>query len=259
MALRDSAIVKLYLILYNVAQTVGWTVILLRLSQHIVAGKPVDRAWNAVGEYLWLFQNAAVLEILHSMIGFVRSPVATTFIQVFSRVALTFVAAHVPEARASPMFSLMVFSWATTEVVRYLYYAWSLVATVPYFLLWLRYSLFLLLYPSGVVGEMGTLYSSLPYFDKYRPLSVYMPNWYNFAFDSYYALWFGLVVYLPGLPFMYMHMMGQRKRYLGGGSKPDAAPGPSRNGARDSGTVVESKRVESASSPVRNRPKRTGD
>eukprot|EP01116_Phalansterium_solitarium_P008768 TRINITY_DN2273_c0_g1_i1.p2 TRINITY_DN2273_c0_g1~~TRINITY_DN2273_c0_g1_i1.p2 ORF type:complete len:244 (-),score=75.97 TRINITY_DN2273_c0_g1_i1:529-1260(-) len=241
MALSSNPVVKFWLVLYNAIQVLGWSAILIALAKHFAEGKPYETAWDSVGHLLIIFQNAAVLEVVHAAVGAVRSPVGTTFIQVLSRVALTAVAQHIDVARSSVFFSLMVGSWSLTEVVRYLYYVVSQVGEVPSVLLWLRYSLFLVLYPSGVAGEVGTLYSSLPYFEAHRPFSLFMPNKYNFAFDSYWAVWFVLATYLPGLPFMYTYMQGQRRKYLGG--KPTDAAGTRT-------------RTAAAASPVQRRPKK---
>lgn len=45
-------------------------------------------AYAAVGEQTAWVQTVAVLEIVHAVLGFVRSPIATTVMQVFSRLAL---------------------------------------------------------------------------------------------------------------------------------------------------------------------------
>ena len=48
---------------------------------------------------------------------------------------------------------LMAGSWALVEVPRYLFYAANLVMKrVPYPLFFLRYNLFMVLYPSGITG-----------------------------------------------------------------------------------------------------------
>ena len=47
----------------------------------------------------------------------------------------------------------MVLSWAITEVVRYAFYTFSLLGHVPYPLLWLRYTLFYVLYITGASSE----------------------------------------------------------------------------------------------------------
>jgi very-long-chain (3R)-3-hydroxyacyl-CoA dehydratase len=48
-----------------------------------------------------------------------------------------------------------VLSWSLVEIPRYAYYAVNLIAptSIPYFLTFLRYSLFMVLYPSGISGK----------------------------------------------------------------------------------------------------------
>ena len=56
----------------------------------------------------------------------------------------------------------MVLSWSLTEVVRYSFYACSLLATEPAPLVFLRYTLFYILYPTGASSEAFLIYSTLP-------------------------------------------------------------------------------------------------
>lgn len=105
-------LVSAYLIAYNLASSVAWGHILFRLAVHLLTA-PTKRSWilpnsafsnlppsvipyverattafSAVGEETKWVQTAAVLEIVHAALGFVRSPVGTTAAQVFSRLAL---------------------------------------------------------------------------------------------------------------------------------------------------------------------------
>eukprot|EP00913_Durusdinium_trenchii_P020344 g19112.t1 len=58
--------------------------------------------------------------------------------------------------------TLFYVAWSITEVVRYSYYALNTAGVQLSPLTWLRYSTFLLLYPAGVTGELGTVYTALP-------------------------------------------------------------------------------------------------
>ena len=53
-------------------------------------------------------------------------------------------------------------SWSLTEVVRYSFYACSLLGREPPVLLFLRYTLFYTLYPSGASSEALLIYTTLP-------------------------------------------------------------------------------------------------
>ena len=48
--------------------------------------------WKELGTEIKYVQSAAILEIVHALIGFVRSPIARTLPQVFSRLAIVWLA-----------------------------------------------------------------------------------------------------------------------------------------------------------------------
>lgn len=56
----------------------------------------------------------------------------------------------------------MVLAWSLTEVIRYSFYAASLLGSEPHFLLWLRYTTFFALYPIGAGSEAFVNYATLP-------------------------------------------------------------------------------------------------
>lgn len=72
------------------------------------------------------------------------------------------------------------------------------IAQPPYVQLWLRYSAFLPLYPLGVASELTMAYLALPIIKAKQPLSVHLPNLFNFGFDYYTVCWAIIVAYLPG-------------------------------------------------------------
>ncbi|RXH74079.1 hypothetical protein DVH24_021259 [Malus domestica] len=87
----------------------------------------------------------------------------------------------------------------------------------PSWLLWLRYSTFILLYPTGITSEVGVIYIALPHMKNSEKYSIRMPNKWNFCFDYFYAAIVALGIYVPGMhriPYMYGYMLGQRKKAL---------------------------------------------
>ena len=60
----------------------------------------------------------------------------------------------------------MVAAWACVEVPRYLFYAVNLFAAgphkIPMPLFWLRYTLFVVLYPAGISGELLQMWHAWP-------------------------------------------------------------------------------------------------
>jgi very-long-chain (3R)-3-hydroxyacyl-CoA dehydratase len=86
---------KSYLVLYNSMQVAGWAYLLALTLPHLRSSlidgkKDSGQLYRDVGPALRLFQTAAVLEVLHAIVGLVRSSAAITAFQVASRVFLIF-------------------------------------------------------------------------------------------------------------------------------------------------------------------------
>lgn len=211
---------KRYMLFYNGAMCFGWFLILLRISAKLVLLRnhtdKFELAYNAVETLLKIFQTGAVFEVIHALTGIVRAPVSTTGLQVSSRLMLLWgITASVPQSRNSFFIASMIVSWSLTEIPRYAYFAVSAVnGFAPHWLVWLRYSTFILLYPSGAGSECGLMFNSLSFIRSSKLYSVTMPNWANFAFDYYIFCVITLAMYVPGLPHMYFHMLRQRSRHL---------------------------------------------
>jgi very-long-chain (3R)-3-hydroxyacyl-CoA dehydratase len=78
-----------YLALYNVASAAGWALILkIALVSYFVDNASPSEFYARVESPLKIVQSAAALEVLHALVGLVRSPVLTTALQVASRLLL---------------------------------------------------------------------------------------------------------------------------------------------------------------------------
>jgi len=191
---------KAYLAFYNLAACVGWAYMCYLVFGSLISGESAAEMWVKAGPVLKIVQTSAILEIAHAALKLVRSPVGPTFLQVFSRLALLW-GFTAPFAEAHNHWSayLMIASWSLVEVPRYLFYAMNLFTEnvfAPIFKL--RYSLFMVLYPSGISGEILQILQVLP---------LLRDNVFNF-----YLVFGLLLLYVPGAPFMYFHMMVQRKK-----------------------------------------------
>ncbi|EJF65490.1 PTPLA-domain-containing protein [Dichomitus squalens LYAD-421 SS1] len=234
-------LVKYYLVLYNVLSTVGWAYILFitanvvfnldgkhstvprapgaaTLQRKIENALPevlvpvirrASRAFAEVGAQTAFVQSFAALEVLHVLLGWVRSPLVTTLIQVGSRLYLVWGIADLfpKETHTNPLYASMVLSWSLTEVVRYSFYASSLLGAEPAPLVWLRYTLFYVLYPTGASSEAFLMYATLPH-------PAFGAGWDSLRV---YVRGFLFAVWWPGLYVMYTHMIKQRRKVLGGG------------------------------------------
>ena len=113
--------------------------------------------------YTQIFNSS--IEIFHSMIGLVPTPIPTLLLQSFARlIIMVGICVVIPESLANydiTVFSGLTLAWSITEVIRYGFYVIKMfgIAT-PYWLVWLRYSAFLVLYPLGLVCESTTVFNS---------------------------------------------------------------------------------------------------
>ncbi|KAG5529595.1 hypothetical protein RHGRI_030098 [Rhododendron griersonianum] len=220
--------------------------------------------YHAVEKPLLLAQSAAVLEmdreqILHGLVGLVRSPITATVPQISSRLFVTWgVLWSFPETRTHLLVSLLVISWSITEgqsdpgainqscisgttpmemglwvgesglgplgfsnicrsiqIIRYSFFgSKEAFGFAPSWIMWLRYSTFLFLYPIGISSEVGLIYFALPYIKESGKYSIRLPNKLNFSLDSFYIAILVLGIYFPGSSHMYTYMIGQRTRAL---------------------------------------------
>ncbi|XP_071452115.1 very-long-chain (3R)-3-hydroxyacyl-CoA dehydratase hpo-8 [Hetaerina americana] len=209
--------VKSYLFVYNFAQVIGWSYILFLVLNHYFMPMNSKTLWESVRLPLIIFQNAAVLEILHAALGFVHSNVLITTLQVFSRVmAVCGVLIPFEESQQSFGFVFLIFAWTITEIIRYSYYAINIVGNVPYFIIWCRYTFFIILYPIGASGEVISMYYAQDSVAHSKMFTVEMPNILNVTFSYRYFLLINMFLYLPLFPQMYLHMFAQRRKIIGG-------------------------------------------
>ncbi|KAJ4967009.1 hypothetical protein NE237_018858 [Protea cynaroides] len=210
-----SVLRRLYLGTYNWAVFVGWVSVLYH-ALRTLRGHGYQHVYGAVETPLLLAQTAAVLEIIHSIVGLVRSPVSATLPQIASRLYLTWgILWSFPQVRTHWIVSSLVISWSITEIIRYSFFGMKeIIGFAPSWLLWLRYSTFLVLYPTGISSEVGLIYLALPFIKESEKYCIRMPNKWNFSFDYFYAAILALGVYVPGSPHMYQYMLAQRKKAL---------------------------------------------
>ena len=189
--------IQAYLVLYNASCLVGWAYALYQ-GLTVLSGDvwpSLEGVWAVAGPTVLIVQTAMILEIFHAGLGFVRSPVFVTAMQVTSRLWVMLCPAY--GDGTSSWTGMMVISWAAVEVIRYSFYlAALLMKVIPYPIFYARYSAFAILYPTGIAGELGTAFHALQ-----QPELA--------AFHS--IIRFIMYLYVPGGPFMYMNMVGNRK------------------------------------------------
>ena len=189
--------IKNYLAAYNFIAFAFWAAYLV---SYVSSGLQMN-SLNLL--LLNIAQGMAVLEVLHALLKWVKSPVVSTSAQVASRIlVLVFINLFIQTYDAVTIFDIGVkvvsFAWGITELVRYSLYFLGLFNKQPASLLWMRYSFFIVLYPMGVTGEWLIL------------LTPVVAN--GIVFNFYTALIVVLLVsYLYYFPVLYKYMWKQRK------------------------------------------------
>ncbi|CAI0463815.1 unnamed protein product [Linum tenue] len=198
---------RTYLAVYNWAVFIGWAQVLF-LAVKTLKESGHEHVYSAVEKPLQLAQTAAILEVL---------PLLTaTLPQISSRLYLTWIILHsFPEVQTHFLVSSLTISWSITEIIRYSFFGMKeAFGATPSFLLWLRYSTFLVMYPIGISSEVGLIYLALPHIKVSEKFCIRMPNKWNFSFDNFYIAFIALGIYVPGSPHMYRYMLSQRKKAL---------------------------------------------
>ncbi|KAF2658888.1 PTPLA-domain-containing protein [Lophiostoma macrostomum CBS 122681] len=194
-----------YLLAYNFLSQMLWFSVLGRvLTIAATQGVSSGKVYAATEEFARLTQTGAVLEVLHSAVGLVRAPLLTTLTQVASRLLLVWgIGYKFPQTtQYSPAYASMLVAWSVTEVIRYSYFVFVLSGLgVPRLWTWLRYNMFLILYPLGVGSETWLIYKAIPQAEKKN-------EYYG------YALYAILATYVPGFYMLFTHMLAQRRKVM---------------------------------------------
>ncbi|KAF2027958.1 PTPLA-domain-containing protein [Setomelanomma holmii] len=179
---------KLYLTIHNTLFFALWISVLYATISNFSNGKAA--VFDATEQHTRCIQTATLVEIIHSAIGLVKSPVSTTFIQVTTRVIQVWMIWYsFPSNTASSYaYETLVFAWSCADAIRYAYLAFNVHGRCPGWLSWLRYTIFYPLYPIA--------------WWVLKPL-----------------FWFLLSLYVPGAWNMYTYMIKQRRKILGGKRK----------------------------------------
>ncbi|KZO92599.1 PTPLA-domain-containing protein [Calocera viscosa TUFC12733] len=162
-----------------------------------------------------IIQTFAILEILHALLGFVKSSVAVTAMQVGSRLVLVWgIADYYDQAKENPLYASMVLAWSITEVIRYAWYAGNLCNLKLPWLTYIRYTFFYVLYPLGAGSEAFVMFSTLPPIvttpqSPAPVLEIWKQQPLAFVRLILFLGWW------PSLYVLYTHMIKQRRKVLG--------------------------------------------
>eukprot|EP00929_Paragymnodinium_shiwhaense_P013131 TRINITY_DN120996_c0_g1_i1.p1 TRINITY_DN120996_c0_g1~~TRINITY_DN120996_c0_g1_i1.p1 ORF type:complete len:784 (+),score=224.56 TRINITY_DN120996_c0_g1_i1:94-2445(+) len=253
-------IVTPYLMSYSLYQAAGWGSAL----KTVVTMGPSPQLWSEVGATVTYFQHLGVMEIVHASAGMVRSNAVMTFVQMFSRWMIVAFLNECVQCKTETFFvPMMLFAWCMAETVRYVYYAIGQLAEIatsargvavamklikmksvekaddpvfkiPFPLVWLRYSMFIVLYPMGVCGEMNVIRLCMDCLLESAKAaqpgttSAWLLGTIRMVTGER-GYWTVLAImymaYVVGLPMLYSMLLASRRKQLGGGKEKKKASG----------------------------------
>jgi very-long-chain (3R)-3-hydroxyacyl-CoA dehydratase len=197
-------LINAYLLIYNLSQALGWFylnyIALPYYKTILVSGTSSGEMYEEVKYTLKLLLLIPYLEVIHAVLGFVKSSPMPTFFQVTMR-AFVFIAVcdHYKPVQTSIQFPTMVLVWNMSEVIRYSYYATNLMGIPFRGSTWLRYTLFIVLYPIGACSEVLCMFAALPDIKNDHDRNITMPNKWNATFNFYYFIIILMLLYIPYL------------------------------------------------------------
>ncbi|XP_069137578.1 very-long-chain (3R)-3-hydroxyacyl-CoA dehydratase-like [Argopecten irradians] len=206
-----------YLFGYNLLQFIGFTYIFTVLTYNCV--KDVNYAFSntleIAGSQMLFVQLAAVLEIVHPLLGWVKSSPLPAFMQVTGRNFVLFiVVGQEPRLHENSMLLVLFLIWSSIEVVRYPFYMLSLLGKKSDVITWCRYTAWIPLYPVGFISEATIIAMAIPYYEQTEKFSVFLPNSSNMSFYFPWFLKIYIFLFFPVGYFMMATMSKQRQKAL---------------------------------------------
>ncbi|KAJ5934262.1 hypothetical protein N7466_003809 [Penicillium verhagenii] len=219
----QSSIGRTYLVLYNATCAALWLSILVTTAKTWIQSPDITAVYKSAEPLTRYTQTLAVVEILHAALQITRSPVFTTFTQVFARSVQVWAINYAfPSATApSVAYTAMLLAWSSADTIRYLYFAIMQAGyPVPALLKWSRYSLFLALYPVGISSEWWLMYKATTIASNWAVLGIfyfflglYVPGKHSNSFPQVASAAVSNLRYI-GSVMMYSYMLKQRRKVL---------------------------------------------
>ncbi|XP_033220578.1 very-long-chain (3R)-3-hydroxyacyl-CoA dehydratase [Belonocnema kinseyi] len=211
---------QVYLVFYNLCQFIGFFYILAVMGVKYSRDGPesMKDTYQVVGSAMKFVQLLQFLEVMHPIFGYIKGSPFIPFLQISGRAFILFFMIEAePRMQAKPVVSYVFVVWSLIEIVRYPYYLSQLLEIEIPTLTWLRYTMWIPLYPLGFLFEGIIVLRNIPYFEETLKFTVSLPNSWNFAFHSPTVLrLYLLLLCIPGMYTVMKHMRTARLKKLSG-------------------------------------------
>lgn len=176
----------------------------------------MEDTYATVGNPMKFAQALQLLEFIHPLLGYTKASIMMSLMQVGDRLIVLFLLIEGEKRMHTKSIVFYLFIvWSVVELIRYLYYITQLLNVEIYFITWLRYTIWIPLFPLIALCEGIIVICSVPYSEETQRLSIQLPNSFNFHFHfpTFLRLYLFLLC-LPGLYIMMSHMNCARYKKL---------------------------------------------
>uniref|UniRef100_A0A7N6ATR8 Very-long-chain (3R)-3-hydroxyacyl-CoA dehydratase n=1 Tax=Anabas testudineus TaxID=64144 RepID=A0A7N6ATR8_ANATE len=204
-----------YLFMYNLVQFLGfsWIFVNMTVRLFILGQDSFYDTFHSTADMMYFCQMMAVLEVVNPLLGLVKTGFFPAMIQVAGRNTILFVIfGSLEEMQNRPVVFFVFYLWSTIEIFRYPFYMLACIGTEWKLLTWLRYSIWIPLYPLGVIAEAVAVIQSLPIFDETRLFSLPLPAVMGQSLSFSCILQLYLALMFLGLFINFRHLYKQRRR-----------------------------------------------
>uniref|UniRef100_A0A3B3Z1T9 Very-long-chain (3R)-3-hydroxyacyl-CoA dehydratase n=1 Tax=Poecilia mexicana TaxID=48701 RepID=A0A3B3Z1T9_9TELE len=191
----------------------SWIFVNMTVRLFIFGQDSLYDTFHTISDVMFFCQTLASVEVLNAAFGVVRTGVIPTLIQVVGRNFVLFIIfGSLEEMHHRPVVFFVFYLWSAIEIFRYPFYILGCFNTEWKTLTWLRYSVWIPLYPLGVLAEAVAVVQSIPIFDQTKLYSIPLPKAIGTSINFSYVLHVYLVLMFLGLFINFRHLYKQRKR-----------------------------------------------
>ncbi|KAM4618392.1 very-long-chain (3R)-3-hydroxyacyl-CoA dehydratase isoform 2-T2 [Polymixia lowei] len=203
-----------FLFMYNLVQFLGFSWIFTNMTVRLLifGQDSLYDTFHAISDVMFFCQILAAVEVLNAAFGVVRTGVVPTLIQVVGRNFILFIIfGSLEEMHNKPVVFFVFYLWSAIEIFRYPFYMLGCIDTEWKALTWLRYTIWIPLYPLGVLAEAVAVIQSIPIFDETKLFNIPLPK-VGTTIGFSHVLHVYLVLMCLGLYINFRHLYKQRKR-----------------------------------------------
>ncbi|XP_072290945.1 very-long-chain (3R)-3-hydroxyacyl-CoA dehydratase [Eucyclogobius newberryi] len=204
-----------FLFIYNLVQFLGFSWIFANMTMRVflIGQDSLYDTFYSMADVMFFCQILASVEVLNAAFGVVKTGVVPTLIQVVGRNFILFIIfGSLEEMHNKPVVFFVFLLWSAIEIFRYPFYMLACLNTEWKPLSWLRYTVWIPLYPLGVLAEAVAVTQSIPIFDETKLFSIPLPKSIGTSISFSRFLHIYLILMFFGLFINFKHLYKQRRK-----------------------------------------------